>query len=123
MIPVLVRVAKDQKDLDRVRVRSVQALSRIADKSIIPHLIDFLNTDLHGHAIRYLNFLLAEAWQQQQRSMSPSGRIPVGFAEFFGYKVEQTAAERQKVVKQLHTWWKQNQKNIVVDREKTIGEF
>jgi len=142
-IPILVKVAKNQKKQQyflgehkysqreqevlqkyiqerevSIRIASLQALSRIADKAIIPHLIDFLATDLHGHAIRYLQFLLDEALQKQYQNASQSRTV----SGFFGYQTDQSAVERQKVIQRLKVWWQENQKNIVIVRSKTLPE-
>lgn len=95
-IPTLLAVARDQSDDSHTRVKSVVALSFIADRRNVDFLIDALSDDDTSIAMI--------AWQQLVKITGQ--RIPIDFKASPEGRQEQIAAWRN--------WWESNREDAVL---------
>ena len=117
-IPALTAVIKDKKEDTIVRYCAITGLSIIADKSVIPVLLDMLNddkVDLRSHAYGQLDKLRVAPQEKE-----PEIILPV--ARYFGYSFYYPPAKRLEAIRKWKAWWKANKKRFKIVRERAMWE-
>ncbi len=112
----LISVATDTKEHLEMRYSAITALSRIADKSVIPVLLDLLNddeVDLRGRAYEQLDKL-----KVGPESSDPEVEYPMG--QVFGYSFRSSPGLRIEAIQKWRDWWKANQKSFEFKRERAM---
>lgn len=105
-IPVLLSVLEDEGEDRGVRYAALTSVSLIADKSIVPLILKFLEDP--DQSIRS---------RAQEQLMKLSGRSPS-----FGLGDHVPQEERAKAVAEWRAWWEENKEIFVFDRSRMLYE-